>query len=86
MPRASNYCKNYKFSGMHYLFFTLLRLMMRALVTIKISPPAPDTNEEQMIQKNLSISPTLTIREGFRFNVVVSKDLTFSKPYESFDY
>lgn len=40
----------------------------------------------QMIQKNLSISPTLTIREGFRFNVVVSKDLTFSKPYESFDY
>lgn len=40
----------------------------------------------QLIQKNLNISPTLTIREGFRFNVVVSKDLTFEKPYESFDY
>lgn len=44
------------------------------------------TVTSQMIQKNLNISPTLTIREGFRFNVVVSKDLTFDKPYEPFDY
>ncbi|KAJ8136571.1 hypothetical protein OY671_010216, partial [Metschnikowia pulcherrima] len=34
-----------------------------------------------MIQKNLNISPTLMIRPGFRFNVVVTKDLAFSKPY-----
>ena len=40
----------------------------------------------QMIAKNLSISPTLEIRPGYRFNVVVVKDLTFSKPYASFDY
>lgn len=40
----------------------------------------------QMISKNLNISPTLEIRPGFRFNVVVVKDLTFSKPYASFDY
>lgn len=40
----------------------------------------------QMISKNLSIAPTLEIRPGYRFNVVVIKDLTFSKPYASFDY
>jgi type IV secretion system protein VirB10 len=39
-----------------------------------------------MIQKNLNISPTLMIRPGFRFNVVVTKDLAFSKPYRAFDY
>lgn len=40
----------------------------------------------QMIAKNLNISPTLEIRPGFRFNVVVTKDLTFSQPYQAFDY
>jgi len=40
----------------------------------------------QMIAKNLNISPTLEIRPGYRFNVMVTKDITFSKPYQSFDY
>ncbi len=40
----------------------------------------------QMIAKNLNIAPTLEIRPGFRFNVVVTKDLTFAKPYRAFDY
>ena len=40
----------------------------------------------QMIQKNMNIAPTLNIRPGFRFNVIVSQDLTFTKPYQSFDY
>lgn len=40
----------------------------------------------QLIGKNLSIAPTLEIRPGYRFNVVVTKDMTFSKPYRSFDY
>lgn len=40
----------------------------------------------QMIAKNLDIAPTLEIRPGFRFNVVVTKDLTFTKPYQAFDY
>jgi type IV secretory pathway VirB10-like protein len=40
----------------------------------------------QMISKNLNIAPTLEIRPGFRFNVIVVKDLTFSKPYAAFDY
>jgi len=40
----------------------------------------------QMISKNLAISPTLEIRPGYRFNIIVTKDLTLSKPYEAFDY
>ncbi|WP_235557274.1 TrbI/VirB10 family protein [Methyloglobulus morosus] len=40
----------------------------------------------QMIAKNLNIAPTLEIRPGFRFNVVVTKDLAFNKPYQAFDY
>lgn len=40
----------------------------------------------QIIAKNLNVSPTLVIRPGFRFNVVVVKDLTFTKPYRNFDY
>lgn len=40
----------------------------------------------QMIAKNLNVSPTLEIRPGYRFNVIVTKDMTFSKPYKSFDY
>ncbi len=40
----------------------------------------------QMISKNLSISPTLEIRPGFRFNVMCIKDLVLTKPYASFDY
>ena len=39
-----------------------------------------------LMQANLSISPTLEIRPGFRFNVMAVKDLTFTKPYKSFDY
>lgn len=40
----------------------------------------------QMIAKNLNIAPTIEIRPGYRFNVIVTKDMTFSKPYQSFDY
>ena len=40
----------------------------------------------QLIAKNMNIAPTLEIRPGYRFNVIVTKDLTFSKPYQSFDY
>ena len=40
----------------------------------------------QLISKNLNISPTLEIRPGYRFNVIVTKDMTFSKPYQAFDY
>jgi len=40
----------------------------------------------QLIAKNMNIAPTLEIRPGYRLNVIVTKDLTFSKPYQSFDY
>lgn len=40
----------------------------------------------QIVQKNLNISPTLEIRPGYRFNIMVTKDLAFTKPYQSFDY
>lgn len=44
------------------------------------------TTMAQVISKNLNISPTLQIRPGYRFNVMVIKDLTFDTPYQSFDY
>ncbi len=40
----------------------------------------------QLIAKNMNIAPTLEIRPGYRFNIVATKDLTFSKPYQPFDY
>lgn len=40
----------------------------------------------EMIAKNLNIAPSLTIRPGYRFNITAVKDMTFSKPYQSFDY
>ena len=40
----------------------------------------------ELVRKNLNISPTLEIRPGYRFNIVATKDLTFSKPYVPFDY
>jgi type IV secretion system protein VirB10 len=40
----------------------------------------------QLISNNMNIAPTLEIRPGYRFNVIVTKDMTFSKPYAQFDY
>ncbi|WP_420899169.1 hypothetical protein [Legionella longbeachae] len=34
--------------------------------------------------KNLNVAPTLNIRPGYRFNIIVVKDLTFRKPYRQF--
>ncbi|SDH44501.1 TrbI/VirB10 family protein [Nitrosomonas sp. Nm132] len=39
-----------------------------------------------LIRKNLNISPTLEIRPGYRFNIIVTKDIKFSQPYQAFDY
>jgi len=40
----------------------------------------------QIVSKNLNISPTLEVRPGYRFNVIVTKDLTFQRPYKAFEY
>lgn len=36
-----------------------------------------------LIQKNLNISPTVTIRPGYAFNIVVTKDIVFQEPYHA---
>ena len=36
----------------------------------------------KIIEKNIDISPTLVIRSGFKFNVMLTKDLVFNAPYK----
>lgn len=40
----------------------------------------------KVIERNLNIAPTLEIRQGYNFNVMVTKDLVFDHPYSDFDY
>lgn len=40
----------------------------------------------QMLNKNMSISPTIEIRPGFRFNIIVTKDIAFDRSYSNYDY
>lgn len=40
----------------------------------------------EMFRRNLDISPTIIIRNGFPFNVTVVKDLVFTEPYKAFDW
>jgi len=35
----------------------------------------------QLIQKNLNISPTLEVRPGYQFNIIVTQDMVFERPY-----
>ena len=37
----------------------------------------------QLLQKNLNIKPTLEIRPGYQFNVIVTKDIVFQQPYKA---
>jgi type IV secretion system protein VirB10 len=39
-----------------------------------------------LLEKNLSVPPTLKIRQGYGFNVAVVKDLIFDRPYTVPDY
>lgn len=41
---------------------------------------------EETIRKQMNVAPTIEIRPGYRFNVQVTKDLTFNGPYQAFDY
>ena len=40
----------------------------------------------QVVERNLNVSPTLEIRPGYKFNVFVTKDLSFAGPYREFGY
>ena len=35
----------------------------------------------RLLEKNLNIKPTLEIRPGYQFNIVVTKDIAFKEPY-----
>ena len=35
----------------------------------------------QLLQKNLNIKPTLEIRPGYQFNIIVTKDVIFRTAY-----
>lgn len=35
-----------------------------------------------LLQKNLNIKPTLEIRPGYQFNIVVTKDMAFRQSYQ----
>lgn len=37
----------------------------------------------QLLQKNLNIKPTLEVRPGYQFNVIVTKDIVFEQPYRN---
>lgn len=37
----------------------------------------------QLLQRNLQIKPTLGLEPGYRFNMVVTKDIVFDRPYEA---
>src|ERR1700737_1114029 len=39
-----------------------------------------------LLEKNLSIAPTLTIRPGYRFSVLLIKDFVFPEAYQDFAY
>jgi type IV secretory pathway VirB10-like protein len=40
----------------------------------------------ELMQKNLNIAPTLKIRPGYRFNILVVKDLILPRPYQVANY
>lgn len=40
----------------------------------------------QMVSKNLNVAPTINVRPGYRFNIIVVKDLPFKQPYRQFAY
>lgn len=37
----------------------------------------------RLLEKNINISPTLEIRPGYQFNIIVTKDIAFKGPYRS---
>lgn len=36
----------------------------------------------KILEKNIDISPTIEIRQGYQFNIIASKDISFLKPYK----
>ncbi|MGC1181426.1 TrbI/VirB10 family protein [Legionella sp.] len=40
----------------------------------------------QLVSKNMNVSPTINVRPGYRFNIIVVNDLIFKQPYRQFAY
>jgi len=41
----------------------------------------PNQVGQEILRRHLNVQPTLTIRPGYRFNIVIEKDLIFEAPY-----
>ena len=39
----------------------------------------------ELIRKHMNVSPTIEIRPGYKFNVIVSKDIQFNQPYKAWN-
>lgn len=50
---------------------------MRAQAAENITDPI-----DKIVEKNINVKPTLSVRPGFKFNIIISQDLII-KPYES---
>ena len=37
----------------------------------------------ELIRKHMNVAPTIEIRSGYRFNVIVNKDISFTAPYKN---
>ena len=48
----------------------------------RVSIIVPARNEEETIEQGMSTGPTLEIRPGYQFNVMVTEDLVFPGPYK----
>ena len=40
----------------------------------------------KLLEKNLDVAPTLKIRPGYRFSILLIKDFVFPGPYQDFAY
>lgn len=41
---------------------------------------------QQLLQRNLSLAPTIEIRPGYEFNIILTKDIKLPGVYQGFDY
>lgn len=56
-----------------------------SVLTLNLAQDFSDTSSRafnEYLQNRLRIKPTLEIRAGYRFNIIVSKDIDFEGPYE----
>ncbi len=55
---------------------------LQAQLTASLAQQIGETSAN-LLEKNLNIKPTLEIRSGYQFNIVLTKDLVFQSPYHA---